>query len=262
MSEQYPQSPDGQTPRDQPEMPPPGQQPDPQQPDAQQYAQQPDAQQYGQQPYAPQQYDPQQYGQQQPYGQQQFDPQQYGQQPYGQQQQPYGQQQYQQQPYGQQPYGQQPYGAQPYPYPQQPQGWDQQGYPPAKPVDGAPTLGIVGLVVVAVPALLVMWAAWRFGVASGQMALITGLQPGMTPADFDTNDPQILALMNSLSPAMTALSFGMMAGLAGWIMSIVAFTQRKGRTFALWGIILGVAAPVLALIMAAIGMLPAIEALS
>lgn len=207
----------------------------------------------GQQPWDPQpQQAPQPYGQQ-PYGQT-WDPQQAGQASNGQwgAPGPYGQQGYQQYPYPQQGYQQ-------YPYAQAP-------YPNVTPTPQAPkpsTLGLVGLIMVVIAGLMIVWAGYLFGVGSGEVALLVGLDPTSmaNPGAIDTNDPEVIAISERLVAPMGAGVFGTILGLVGFIVSIIGFSQRKGRKFGMWGIILGILFPIAAFIALAVGMMPALTQL-
>lgn len=192
--------------------------------------------------------EPPTYGQvapeQQPYGQPQ--PGGYGQ-GYPQPQQPeYGQQGYPQQPgYGQQGYPQQPYGAYPAPQPGYPQAYQRDYAVPPEPQRG-PLLGQIGLGLVVVCGILFIIAAAIFGHAIGQYMVANGGPAAMqTPKPTDPALIELTQQLGGWSMVGQAASF---AGLAGWIVSIVAFVKRAGRTLALWGIILGAAAPILAMI--------------
>ena len=211
---------------------------------------------YGQD-QAQQQYQAPQYGQQayeQPYAQQQYgQPQQ---QPYGQQQ--YGQPQYGQQQYGQQGgYGQQypaqPYGQQYQPAEYQPQ-WPSEPEPPQ-----AKTLGLVGVAVVAICTLVVAIASYLVGASMGQFVLDYGLDSMQNP---DPNDPMLIAFAQQLQGPFTAITFGTLAGIVGWIVSIIAVSRRRGRTFGIWGIILGILAPIIGVIAMMAGMWPAASVLA
>ena len=212
---------------------------------------------YGQQGYEQQPpYGQQQYGQA-PYGQQQYGQAPYGQQQYGQA--PYGQQQYGQAPYGQQQYGQPPYGQQQYyaPYPQggQQPSWPQEQQPRSN------TLGMVGLGIVAVCAIVLTVVAYLMGQQMGQFMVDYGVDPA-TMQNPDPTDPMVIAFAQQLQGLYGAGIAATLIGIAGWIASIVAVVQRKGRTYGTWGIIVGVAAPVIAFFALVAGMMPFLQALA
>ena len=203
---------------------------------------------------AQQQYQAPQYGQQayeQPYAQQQYGQ---PQQQYGQpQQQPYGQQQYGQQGgYGQQ-YPAQPYGQQYQPAEYQPQ-WPSEPEPPQ-----SKTLGLIGLAVVAICTLVVAIAGYLVGAGMGQFMLDYGIDSMQNP---DPNDPMLIAFGQQLQGPFTAITFGTLAGIVGWIVSIIAVSRRRGRTFGIWGIVLGILAPIIGVIAMMVGMWPAASVLA
>ena len=231
-------------------------------------------------PYQPP-YDPtqpygqagQQYGQQPAYGQQ---PGGYGQpdQAYGQADQAYGQagQSYGQSnpPYGQpdqaypptaqypastpQAPGQQP----PYGYGQPTQqygGWNpQQAYAPQlygqqAPAPRSPLLGMIALGGVVICAVVFSWLMWRLGAMIGPVAMSYG---GNLSQEELTN-----LMMNQLgSGGLAALNFSAYGGIAFWIAGIVATATRRGRSYGVWTIILGVLAPVIGIVMMVAALMP------
>lgn len=228
---------------------------------------------HGQQAYEPPRYDgqaPQQpqggyappaYGQQDPAAQPYQAPQ-YGQQ--GAPQQGYAAQQYgQQQPYGQQQYGQQQYGQQQYPAPQYQQQYPPAGYQQQWPTEPAPPqsnmLGLVGLGIVAVCAAALAIVAYIIGGQMGQFMLDYGVDTVQNP---DPNDPMIIALTQRIQGPATIGMLATFAGIAGWIVSIIAASRRRGRTFAIWGIILGILAPIIGAVAFIAGMWPAAQVLA
>lgn len=185
------------------------------------------------------------YGQPQPgYGQgypQEFQQQDYGQQGY--QQQGYPQQGYQQQGYQQQPYGAYPAASQAY----------QSGYTVPPPPQGKPLLGQIGLALVVVCGILCIVTAAIFGHTIGGFMAANG---GPAAMQQHSNDAELIALTQQLGGWSLVAQAASFAGLAGWIVSIVAFVKRAGRTLALWGIILGIAAPILATITLIVVIMP------
>lgn len=210
------------------------------------------------------QYPQQEYGQQ-GYGQQGYPQQGYDQQGYPQQ--GYGQQGYPQQGYGQQGYGQQGYPQHGYPqqYAQQGYGYPQQGYAqggwPEEPAPStsSPMLGRIALGIVAAMTVLIAVVGWQFGAAFGNLILDIGVDAASTMSPNDPAVEQFAVDMSGWTLAGMVASFG---GLAGWIMAIVAFVRRSARPLALFGIILGVLAPIVAFILMVLGMMPAMSAVS
>ena len=137
------------------------------------------------------------------------------------------------------------------PYAQQaPAGYGQQpGYPAAYPQGGygtpAPrsqTLGLVGLGLVVVCAILMTVAMVVIGRSLGEYVMVNG----MTEADISTTNPEFLAWANTLQGWAYAVQGAFLGGLAGWIVSIVAVVKRAGRGYGWAGILLGIAAPIIA----------------
>ena len=200
----------------------------------------------------------------QPYG---YPPQQGPAQPYGQPAtQPYGQPPATQpatQSYGQpatQPYGQP--ATQPYAYPAQqaptqPYGQPVQGFAPtamgaygsvAAPVKRSPVLGIIGLVIVVVCGVVITAYMWRAGGLFGQAAVGGVVNP---------TQQQSTQIVNQLGMGfLVAVVASMVLGLVGWIMGIVATATKRGRAFGVVTIILGVLAPIAAVVAMGVAMGP------
>lgn len=234
---------------------------------------------YGQAPYGQAAYGPQYGGApyggqppasgQQPYGQA-SDQNPYGQQPYGQasDQNPYGQPPaYGQQPYGQPPaYGQQPYGQQPYgqppAYPQQPYGQAAQydGYATQPVAEKSKTLGLIGFAIVAAATAIVGVISFMIGGAYGELFKEIGIDSTLTPEDLQ-NNPAFLAFAEQQAPLMSAIAFASLAGIGGWIVSMIATARRQGRRYGVAGIILGILAPVIGIMLLMAGLWPALQAM-
>lgn len=188
------------------------------------------------------------YGQQGPYGQSS---------PYGQQA-PYGQPS----PYGQQaPYPPHPYGQPGVPSPQ-PGG----PYAPAMPTR-SPLPGRIGLGLVLAGAIVATVAAWIIGVGYGHLfvdLVAAGhIKPGGATLDSQTlqRDPLFQQFVATNSVPITVMSMASWLGFAGWITSIVAVARRAGRKPGVWGIVLGVLAPVAMMAAMVLAALPAIQSL-
>ncbi|MCC2592881.1 hypothetical protein LKO27_05570 [Tessaracoccus sp. OS52] len=177
------------------------------------------------------------YGQPSPYGQ----PTQYGQQPTYPQQAPYGQP-------AQYP-GQAPYGA-----------YGPNGLYDEAPVERSGTLGVVGLVIVIVAAVALLICSWLLGQALSDLFLAIGQDPTAINSEELARDPRFQEFANQASGQWLIASLAVVGGLVGWIMSIVATATRRGRGFGIMGIVLGVLAPVLALITLTVAMWPAMVA--
>lgn len=208
------------------------------------------------------------YGQPNPYAQQQYLQQPYAQQPYGEAgTQGWGQQpasgypyaapqqypgQYQAQPYG----AQQQYPAYPYGQPAAPTaGWQQS----AETSTGSGRMGAIGLGLVGLGTVVAVIASYFLGRGTGDLFLQMGYDPTMT---IDATDPRVVQAAEQLSPWTNAGMIATLVGIAGWVVSIVAFNRRDGRRPAGWGVVLGILAPILALVAVVVGIWPAAMALS
>jgi hypothetical protein len=223
------------------------------------YGQTPSGQPYGQppqpatQPYGQPQPATQPYGQPQqgaqPYGQ----PPQQGTQPYGQppQTQPYGQ------PPQTQPYGQPPQQAQPYSYPSQqaptqPYGQPVQGFAPtpshaygatAAPVKRSPLLGIIALAIVVISGFVLSFYLYKVGVVIGPYAVNGSVDTTTQPQLMQDVANQLGGLLPTLGGA------SIFVGLVGWILGIVATATKRGRAAGIFTIILGILAPIIAVVL-------------
>ncbi len=184
---------------------------------------------------------------------------------HGQQRQPGSGEQY---PRADQPPQQDPHVAQsrPQPYPDQhdetaPSGvaaphqqawagqqWAQQQQPMFGPAHGgygtppaarSSVLGIVGLIVVLLSTGALAAAAWSFGVGLGDFFL--ELAETGVPRDQAElmNDPRLIAYAESTGATMGAIALSVLAGVTGWIVSIVATATRRGRVPGIAGIVVG-----------------------
>lgn len=175
----------------------------------------------------------------------------YGQQPQGYPQQPQG---YSQQPQG---YGQQPQA----PYGQQPSygnygtsGMYQGGAPEERPA----TMGLIAMAVVVISAIVLWVVSWMIGQDIGDLFVTTGLDPETMDPDVLARDPEFQAWMTRAQALWTAVTLSVLAGIVGWILSIVAAASRRGRGFGVVGIIVGVLAPLIAFGLFFAGMWPSI----
>lgn len=181
--------------------------------------------------------------------------------------------QFQNRPGGQQPYGQQGYGQQGYGQQQpgnlygQPGGY---GYatPSSMYATGgstgpgrSPILGWVGLGIVLICGIVVVAAAATMGAAFGDLLVAIGPQIDTMSDQELANHPQFLVFMQNTGSSFMLMQVGGFLGFAGWIVSIVAVATKRGRGQGIWGIILGVLAPITAGVVAMTTMWPAIMAM-
>jgi len=224
---------------------------------------------YGQTPSPGQPYGyPPQQGPNQPYGQPQQAPN-----PYGQANQPYGQPpQGPNQPYGQppqgpnQPYGQppqapnQPYGQQP-PQGPNPYGQPQQGFVPTSPTGAygtppakrSPILGIISLAIVASCGVLLTLYLYRIGVVAGPYAVNGTLDTSTQPELVQEVTSQLGGVLPMLGGASGFVGF------VGWILGIVATATKRGRAFGVMAIILGILAPIIAVVALFVALAPYLQ---
>lgn len=170
-----------------------------------------------------------------------------------------------------QPYGQQP---QPYAYPSQQAPGQQYGYQPQDPsqqygqpvqsyastpmgayaapaAKRSPALGIIALLVVAVCGVVFSVVLFRLGVVVGQLMVNTNIDP--------SNQAELQqAVMNQLGGGVWTLAVNASGfiGFLGWILSIVAVATKRGRAAGVFGIVLGVLAPIIGFVMMIVAMMP------
>ncbi len=166
--------------------------------------------------------------------------------------------------YGQAQYGQQQPYATPPGHPMQPvqQPWAQgeslygnpyaHAMPPAMRSD---MLGIVGLGMVFVATVVLIVVSWMGGQSFGQFILDTEAA-GVYAGDDLASDPLTMAYLQSATGLVFGAIGACVAGLVGWVISIVATVQRRGRGFGVVGIILGVLSTGIAFLVFFAGILP------
>jgi hypothetical protein len=202
----------------------------------------------------------------QPYG---YPPQQPATQPYGQPQQPatqsYGQPPQQAQPYA---YPPQQAPAQPYGYPAQqapaqPYGQPVQGFAPtptdaygatAAPTKKSPILGVLALAIVVISGVVLTLYLQKIGAVAGPYAVNGTLDT--------TTQPQLVADVTSQLGGILPMLGGasIFTGLIGWILGIVAAASKRGRGFGVMAIVLGVLAPIIAVIVLVVTLMPYLQA--
>lgn len=153
---------------------------------------------------------------------------------------------------GQPPYGQPAYPQQAYPqqgYVVQPAyGATTGGYQP-QPVVRSPLLGMISLGVVIVCAVLMAYVSYRAGVAMGSLVVASG--PITDQAEIQA---ELMRRMSTVE--LMVMNLSMMGGLGGWVCGIVATATRRGRAYGVWAIILGVLAPIAAIVAMTMAMMP------
>ena len=182
---------------------------------------------------------PQQYPYQAGYGQQQGQPQ-YGYQAPGQG----GQQGYPQQGHPQQQgYPQQQPGPQ--------QGWypNQPGYGVQQQPTRSPLLGMIALGGVVICAVVLCWLMWRTGAVLGPLAAQTG-------GNLDQQEATEYLIQQLGGTGLALLNGATLGGIAFWILGIVATSMKRGRSYGVWSIILGILAPVVAIIVLVAAIVP------
>ena len=129
------------------------------------------------------------------------------------------------------------------------QGYSNQGYPDARQQPRSALLGMIALGVVAVATVLFCWAMWRTGVVMGPLFASSG-------GRMSNSELTQVLLEQMGEAALLALNIGMYAGLAGWITGIVATATRRGRSYGVMAIILGVLAPVIGVFLVVAALMP------
>lgn len=114
------------------------------------------------------------------------------------------------------------------------------GTPPLAPRSNA--LGLLGFGLVVVGAVVMVPSM----VVLGDSLAAYVLEHGLGEANSSWDDPQVLAWANTVSGWVYAVQGACVAGLIGWIVSIVAVATRAGRGFGWAGVLLGIATPILA----------------
>jgi hypothetical protein len=153
--------------------------------------------------------------------------------------------------------GSQPAPYQSTPYQSTPQGWGQspqlQPYYAEAPAIAkpSPVLGIAALALVVVCAVVGCYSAYAFGFYYGEVIKIIGID---AVGSGNIPDEYVFELGGIMTPGLIAT----LGGIIGFVLAIIATTKKKGRAFGILGIILGVVAPLLMLILT---MVPMVEAL-
>jgi hypothetical protein len=97
-------------------------------------------------------------------------------------------------------------------------------------------LGITGAVIVTLCAIVGCVSTWMFGTTLGELIIASGLNTTDVQEIVFANQAELNA---TLMPSMLAS----VVGVAGLVLSIVAVVKKNGRPWGIFGIILGVLAP-------------------
>lgn len=158
-----------------------------------------------------------------------------------------------------------PYGQAFGQYSQQPQQWTQNQslygnqYSYATPTaNRSGALGIVGLIVVLAATITLIIVSWIGGQGFGQFILDTEASGLYTEEDV-VNSPVTMEYVRSATGIVLGATLACLAGLTGWVISIVATVQRRGRGFGIAGIILGVLSLGFATAAFVLGIMPVLE---
>lgn len=165
------------------------------------------------------------------------------------------------QPYD--PHQQQPYQLKPYdpqPYPPYPVSGGQGMYAPV-PQERPGTLGLVGVGLVGVSALVLMVLAWILGGDLADLVVDVGGDRTVSQGTV-TSDPRFEQYIATSMVQWTVVQLACLAGLVGWVISIVATASRRGRAAGIWGIVLGIIAPIAAFIVFVVAMVPSLGQIS
>jgi len=111
-------------------------------------------------------------------------------------------------------------------------------YPTVPPAKKSPLLGTIALVIVAVAGIGAVVTAQNLG---HQLVLTAG--PDWATNYTGLTDQQVSELQ---SPFLIGFAFAVI-GIVGWIISIVATATKRGRPMGIAGLILGIVAPIVAL---------------
>lgn len=139
-------------------------------------------------------------------------------------------------------------------YPQAGYGYAPAGYQPAAPAQRSAILGIIALALTALATIGSVVAAIPVGELFAQIVAYAGTTD-IGPEDVP---PALIEQANGPLAALTTLA-GL--GFVGWIMGIVAAVTRRGRTWGVLAIVLGIAAPFIILFTMAGAMMPVLDSI-
>jgi len=114
----------------------------------------------------------------------------------------------------------------------------------APPVKKSSTAGIIGLALVVVATVVTAWG-WHHIFAALRATICPDLLTCVVPSDVTGWPP---ALANTVPSFTLSFIAGIVLGLGGLITSIVATAKKNGRTWGIIGILLGIAGPIVAVL--------------
>jgi len=112
-------------------------------------------------------------------------------------------------------------------------------YAPSEPEKKSPVLGIVGLAIVVVCGIIFFACSYSMYSAVFDILGVDWVNTGVVPDLTGFTEAQAA----SLSGPLIGMLISSLIGIVGFILSIVATVQSKGRTFGIIGIVVGVLAP-------------------
>jgi len=104
--------------------------------------------------------------------------------------------------------------------------------------------------------------AWMIGSDMAELFIEIARQSGPVSEEAIASDPRFQDYIATSVMQWTVVQLACLAGLAGWIVSIVATATRRGRVAGIWGIVLGIVAPIAAFAVGIAAMVPALSQIS
>jgi len=120
------------------------------------------------------------------------------------------------------------------------------GTPPAK---KSPVLAIVGLALIVIAAVIFTYCSYLLYQGIIQVVGVGALTSGSYTIDMSNVDPT--ALQSAIMGPVVGLGLTALAGIVGFVLSIIATVRKQGRGIGIVGIILGIIAPVVGFIIGA-----------
>lgn len=126
-----------------------------------------------------------------------------------------------------------------YPSPQQAYAYGQAPAGYQAPTKRSPVLGMIALGVVLVCGVIFTWLMWNLGVTGA---------PLFVQAAGDQEVATQLLLDQLGTTGTVLLNVSTYGGFAAWVAAIVATATNRGRAYGIWGIVMGVLSPVIAVV--------------